>query len=191
MRDSDIRRILRDTTLKKFILDSDSKVVDELNLPVTQSRIDIAVVNGHLHGYEIKSSRDTLNRLPHQIEGYTKVFDYLTVVTENKHYEKILEILPDWVGLDICVKTSSGYKIKTVRKSYYNRNKDGFFLAKLLWREEIENILKNNNISYSKRNNVWKLSETLGNNIPITKLSKIISETLKKRENWKIKGYYA
>lgn len=191
MRDSDIRRILRDTSLKKFILDSDSKVVDELNLPITQSRIDIAVVNGHLHGYEIKSSRDTLNRLPHQIEGYTKVFDYLTVITEQNHHEKVLDILPKWVGLGICIKTTNGYRIKTVRKSYYNRKKEGFFLAKLLWRDEIEAILTNYNIPYHRRNTVWQLSEILGDKMPINQLSKIIRETLKKRENWKVKEYYA
>ncbi|WP_298894674.1 sce7726 family protein [uncultured Psychroserpens sp.] len=191
MRDFDIRKLLRDTTLKKFIVDSDSKIVDELNIPITKSRIDIAVLNGHLHGYEIKSSRDNLIRLPHQIEGYSKVFDYLTVVTENKHHEKILKMLPEWVGLQVCVETSVGFRIETIRKPYINKNKEGFFLAKLLWREEIENILKSQEISFRKKDTVWKLSELLGCKIPTRKLSKIVRETLKKRVDWKLKEYYA
>lgn len=191
MRDFEIRKVLRDNTLKKFIDDANSKVVDELNIPITKSRIDIAVVNGHLHGYEIKSSRDTLNRLPHQIEGYTKVFDYLTVISENNHHEKILEILPKWVGLGICIKTSNGYKIKTIRKPYFNRNKEGFYIAKLLWRDEIETILKDNEIPFHRKNTLWQLSEILGANMPITKLSKKVRETIKLRENWKVKEYYA
>lgn len=190
MRDLEIRKILRNTELQKFISDSDSKVVDELSIPITKSRIDIAVVNGHLHGYEIKSAKDTLYRLPHQIEGYTKVFDYLTVITEDKHYESILEILPEWVGLKICIKNQSSVKLKTIRKPYFNRNKEGFYLAKLLWRAEVETILSNHRISYSKRDTLWILCELLGSSIPITKLSRIVRETLKSRSGWKFKEYY-
>ena len=191
MKDFQIREILRETTLKKYIHDSNSKVVDELNIPITKSRVDIAVVNGHLHGYEIKSASDTLNRLPHQIEGYTKVFDYITVVTENKYHKKVLEIIPEWVGIQICEIINGKPKTKTLRKPLFNRNKEGFFLAKLLRRTEIEQILKENNISYNRKTNVWKLCELLGNSISITKLSKIIRITLKQRQDWKLKEYYA
>jgi len=191
MRDSDIRKILRSTTLKKFIRDDYSKIVDELDLPITKSRVDIAVVNGHLHGFEIKSARDTLRRLPNQIEGYSKVFDYVTVVTEDRHYERILDILPDWVGLKICVETSRGIKISTIKKSYINRKKEGFFLAKLLWRKEAIQILKDYEIPFKSKDTLWKLCETLGREIPITKLSEIVRRTLKTRENWKIKEYYS
>ncbi|MGE5944075.1 MAG: sce7726 family protein [Flavobacteriales bacterium] len=191
MRDLEIREILRDTILQKFIADLDSKIVDELNIPITNSRIDIAVLNGHLHGFEIKSSRDTLNRLPHQIEGYAKVFDYLTVVTEYKHSDKVLKILPDWVGLKICVEEPNGIKLVTIRKSYFNRNKEGFFLAKLLWRDEVELILNNLEISYRKKDTLWRLCELLGESLPIAKLSLIVRETLKMRKDWKIKEYYA
>ena len=191
MKDQDIRKILRETSLKRFISDPDSKIVDELNVPITKSRIDIAVLNGHIHGYEIKSSKDNLNRLPHQIEGYTKVFDYLTVVTENKHQKKVLEILPEWVGLQVCIADSTGNKIITLRKPSYNKNKKGFFLAKLLWREEMEKVLEINNIPYRKRDTIWKLSELLERKISIKKLSKIVRETLKSRQDWKVKAYYA
>ncbi|MCB0746791.1 MAG: sce7726 family protein [Ignavibacteriae bacterium] len=191
MKDFEIRKALRDTSLKKFISDPNSKVVDELNIPITKSRIDIAVVNGHLHGFEIKSAKDTLVRLPHQIEGYTKVFDYLTVITEDKHYKKIQEILPEWVGLKICIESSTGYKLKTIQKGSFNRNKEGFYLAKLLWRDEVETILKEQEIKFAKKNTLWKLCEILGDNVPITKLSEIVRKTLKSREDWKIKEYYA
>ena len=108
MRDADIRRILRTTSLEKYISDENSKVVDELHLPVTKSRIDIAVVNGRLHGFEIKSARDTLVRLPHQLEGYSKVFDYLTIVTEEKYYHRLLDFVPDWIGIQVCSTKSNG-----------------------------------------------------------------------------------
>lgn len=191
MRDSDIRQILRGTSLKKYIQDSNSKVVDELKLPITKSRIDIAVLNGHMHGFEIKSANDTLNRLPHQLDGYTKVFDYITVVTEEKHYNKVLALIPEWIGLQICKKKSTGYRIVTIRKPSFNRNKEGFFLAKLLWREEVEKILQNQKIPYRKKDTLWRLCEHIDKNIPVPKLSKIVRETLKLRKEWKTKEYYA
>lgn len=191
MRDYEIRKVLRETTLKKFIKDSDSKIVDELDLPITKSRVDIAVVNGHLHGYEIKSARDTLHRLPHQIEGYTKIFDYITVVTEGKHHERILKLLPEWVGVQLCNQTSNGVKIKTIRKPYYNKNKKGFFIAKLLRRDEVINILKRYDISYSNKDTLWRLCENLEENLALNKLSKVVRETLKMRQDWKIKEYYS
>ena len=48
-------------------------------------RIDVAVLNGEMCGYEIKSDRDTLERLPFQIEIYSKEFDKLTLVVGRRH----------------------------------------------------------------------------------------------------------
>lgn len=191
MRDADIRRILRTTSLEKYISDENSKVVDELHLPVTKSRIDIAVVNGRLHGFEIKSARDTLVRLPHQIEGYSKVFDYLTIVTEEKYYHRLLDFVPDWIGIQVCSTKSNGASvIKTVKKGKLNKSQDGFFIAKLLWRKELLELLSSEDIKHRKKDRTWLLCEALSDNIPVKKLSKLVRQKLKEREDWKIKECY-
>ena len=45
-------------------------ILDELGICRGRVRIDLTVVNGLLHGYEIKSERDTLARLETQADLY-------------------------------------------------------------------------------------------------------------------------
>ena len=66
LKDSDIRKSLYNNILKKHEDASDTIVLNELGLLQGACRVDIAVVNGSLHGYEIKSEADTLDRLPYQ-----------------------------------------------------------------------------------------------------------------------------
>lgn len=182
MKDICIRQLLKEKELASYINDDESKVVDELNLPVTKARIDIAVINGALHGYEIKSASDTLQRLPSQIEAYIKIFDYLSVVTEKKYSQKILECIPSFVGLIEC---SEKKDIKIIRKAKFNKKKEGFFIAKLLWREEIINTLTEYQIPFKKKDRNWILCEILSSNFNVEDLSKIVRTKLKSRREWK------
>jgi len=59
------------------------------------ARIDLAVVNGKLHGYEIKSDADTLKRLPAQAEVYSAVFDLVTIVVGEHHLDTVRAIVPE------------------------------------------------------------------------------------------------
>ena len=188
MRDFDIRVLLKQTELSKYINDDHSKVVEELKLPLTGSIIDMAVINGSLHGFEIKSAIDTLQRLPTQLIAYTKIFDYLTVVTEEKHSNKILKILPDWVGLYVCCENNGVPKVKKIKKSKQNNSKESFFIAKLLWRTEILDILREQKIAHKKVDRNWILCENLANNINVKTLSEIVRQKLKGRPaDWKTK----
>ena len=65
--------------------DPQTLIVEELGIRQGAARVDVAVVNGSLHGYEIKSARDTLERLPKQSELYSSVFDTITLVTAENH----------------------------------------------------------------------------------------------------------
>ncbi len=186
MKDPCIRQLLKDTELLHFFNDSNSKVVDELSLPVAKARIDVAVINGALHGYEIKSACDTLQRLPSQIEAYTKVFDYLSIVTESKYHKRILAFIPLWVGVIICNEKKGVKSIKQVRKPKLNKEKQGFFIAKLLWREELIDSLTEYQIPFRKKDRNWLLCETLATNLDISTLSFIVRDKLKKRVDWKM-----
>jgi hypothetical protein len=64
VRDRDVRQALHRKVLKEHHGDANTLVVDELGLRHGTCRVDIAVVNGFIHGYEIKSDADTLERLP-------------------------------------------------------------------------------------------------------------------------------
>lgn len=194
MKDPCIRQLLKSTELSKYISDNSSKVVEEMNIPAAKARIDMAVINGHLHGFEIKSASDTLQRLPNQIEAYTKVFDYLSIVTEEKYHERILKIVPEWIGIHVCSEKKGKQKIKTVRVATLNTQKEGFYLAKLLWREELISVLSDRKIKFKKSDRNWLLCEALANNINTPELSDIVRGILKKRTDWKAntkEGYEA
>ncbi|MES2486016.1 MAG: sce7726 family protein [Bacteroidota bacterium] len=186
MKDPCIRQLLRDTELAVFLNDEHSKVVEELNLPVAKARIDMAVINGSLHGFEIKSASDTLKRLPSQIEAYSKVFDYLSIVTEGKYYDKILLTIPEWVGVIVCSDDKGILAVNKIRQPKFNIYKECFYVAKLLWRDELIQILTERNIKFRKKDRNWILCEILASELDIETLSKIVRSKLKERDNWKL-----
>jgi hypothetical protein len=184
MKDPDIRAVLRKTELRKYLSDPHSKVVEELRLSPASAQIDIAIINGAFHAYEIKSASDTLNRLPNQVECYSKIFDYITVVTEEKYKDKVLRLTPAWVGVSICLNNKL-YRVRTAKR---NRSTNGFYITQLLWRDELRLMLLKYNIKFKSYHRNWILSELLAANVNVKKLSESVREQLKCRANWK-EGY--
>ena len=88
--DSEIRSALHRKRLRHQKSQPNTLVIDELGLAHARSRIDIAVINGYIHGYEIKSAQDNLDRLGSQLKVYRQTLQKLTIVTAPKHMPKIL-----------------------------------------------------------------------------------------------------
>src|SRR5262245_4058494 len=103
LKDSDIRSALHQTEIQRLLQDDPySRVVDELGIFEGACRVDVAVINGSLHGYEIKSSADTLERLPAQQSYYNQVFDRITLVADACHIEQAMQIVPPFWGLIVA-----------------------------------------------------------------------------------------
>jgi hypothetical protein len=66
---------------------------------VGECKADIAILNGTTTVYEIKSERDSLNRLERQIENYRKVFASVFVIAGENHVEALLRSTPSDVGV--------------------------------------------------------------------------------------------
>src|ERR1043165_6227884 len=97
LRDIDIRRALR-----RFVEPADrtdTVVIEELGIGKHAVRVDMAIVNGSMHAYEIKSDVDTLRRLSVQAEHYGKCFDQITLVVGPKHVKVARASVPKWWGL--------------------------------------------------------------------------------------------
>jgi len=180
MKDPAIREILKRTELQQYTNNID-KIVEEMKLPVAGARIDMAVINGAFHGYEIKSAVDTLNRLPNQLLAYSNVFDYLTVVTEKRYIEKIKTITPDWVSVAICSDCPDEVEYKVEKEGGINPSKNGFFIAKLLCKEELISVLHKHGIPFYKSDRVWNMCELLSESLDIDALSASVREILKRR----------
>src|SRR3990172_5388577 len=93
LRDVDIRRALH-AHFRAEHKDDDSRLIDELGLCQGAARVDVAVVNGSLHGFEIKSDRDKLVRLVGQQAIYSRALDRVTVVTTARHIEDVPAAIP-------------------------------------------------------------------------------------------------
>lgn len=186
MKDQDIRPVLIDKLLREHKNCKDTRLIEELGLCQGDARIDIAVVNGTLHGYEIKSEKDTLVRLDKQQEIYNKTLSYVTIVASDKHLNNISNQVPEWWGIDKAIQSASTIKIKKVRKPKKNPSIDSHSLVQLLWRDEALDLLKELGLSKGMnkkpRKLIWnKLVENMTGN----KLEKIIHKTIKLREGWR------
>ncbi len=186
MRDKDIRGILLPFLNSKYERDSDTLIIEELGLCQGTSRIDLAVVNGSIHGYEIKSEKDTLIRLEAQQETYNKVLDYVTIVASPRHLEKITTIVPEWWGLNEANYLEGILHISSIRGYSMNPSIDPLSLVQLLWRDEALDVLReyglHKGLVRKPRKVLW---ECLAHSLPITELRKNVREKIKARDNWR------
>src|SRR5262245_6458552 len=99
MRDSDVRAATKRMLASLHAGDPFTRIVEEMGVWSGSVRIDVAVINGELHGYELKSERDTLERLPAQAGLYSQVFDRVTLVTADRHLKIAKKTIPRWWGV--------------------------------------------------------------------------------------------
>lgn len=186
MRDIDIRRKLR-VDKRLHFGEADTRIVEELGLCQGIARVDIAVVNGSIHGYEIKSERDTLERLPAQIDIYSRALDFVTVVTAPTHIGKVRKMVPQWWGIWTAVQGEEGLQLKPSRKALKNPNVIPFALAQLLWREEALEVLDKcglaKGVRSKPRQELWR---RLASDLPLADLGNVVRDRLRQRgANWR------
>lgn len=139
--DADIRPALRARLQAKHADTKDSVVLEELGLCRGRVRVDLAVVNGLLHGFEIKSDRDTLRRLGGQVDVYSKVFDRTTIVVGERHVADTLAVVPDWWGVLRIDAAPSRPRFRAIRRGRKNPGRDPRALVELLWLDEAIELL--------------------------------------------------
>lgn len=121
MNDPQIRTALKRKALVRYEKDPETVILDELGLRHGAARIDIAVVNGRLHGFEIKSDRDTLNRLPYQAKIFNSVLDRITLIVTQRHVHAAKEVVPVWWGIMLAEKGSRGaVHFSSIRRPHNN-----------------------------------------------------------------------
>jgi hypothetical protein len=185
--DTDIRTALHRTRLKAYRNAPDTIVVDELGLAHAKARIDIAVINGCVHGYEIKSSRDNLDRLPTQLDLYRRCLSKLTLVVAPKHVDGTHKIAPIWCGILVATKGSRGaITFTAVRRSRANPDVDAAHLAHLLWRAEAAALLARFGASPKDLHQSRKvLYARLAELMTVQQLTAAIREFMVRRSAWR------
>lgn len=185
VRDLDIRVALRAQLEETHKGESDTLIRNELGLCLGQSRVDIAVINGRITGYEIKSERDTLTRLPGQVELYSRVLDEAWIVTSRKHALRMQEHVPPWWGILEAVQEESLVRLLQVQQPHENPQVDPYSVAQLIWREEAFAVLERYELAGGlRRATRFKLWEVLAENLPPQTLAKEVRSALKARQHW-------
>ena len=104
-------------------------------------------------GFEIKSDRDSLERLEHQIRDYSRFCDYNYLVTGAKYIDKAAEILPEFWGIYCITEDNGKLTITLHREAALSPKVRLQNQLKFLWRAELIDIMKRHKIrGYSSRN---------------------------------------
>jgi len=188
MRDYVVRKAFHESVLRSAHASIDTIVLDEFGLKNGEYRADIAVLNGKMIGYEIKTDSDTLDRLFGQIIAYNEVFDNVFIVTGPKHLDKVLKTVPYWWGVYLINQDRcNGYIFNTLRRAKKNNKKESAGIAQLLWKDEVIDILTTN---YAVKTRTKSTREELYDNLTercnATTLGKIALKYLKGRKDWRI-----
>lgn len=187
LKDVDIRRAAGDRLLHKARNCSDTLIVDELGLGHGACRVDVAVINGHFRGIEIKSDVDSLTRLPRQVVHYGEVMDRATLIVTERHLDAATELLPGWWGIISASRAKSGaVKFSRIRADRINRHTTPLMVARLLWRSEAADLLRK--FGYAERDIRGPrevLYTMLTREMPKTSLAKVVRTTLKARKYWR------
>jgi len=143
MKDSEIRGALKQRLRARYSGGPHTLILDELGLKHGKARVDLIVVNGLIHGFEIKSDRDRLTRLPNQAAIYSSILDRVTLVSAPCHIRKATEMVPEWWGVELVEKKDEvSLEFSTVRSACDNPMPSVLAIAKLLWRDEALALLE-------------------------------------------------
>lgn len=117
---------IRQALLKEFSKNTELEIYQEFVLPSSKARADIVTVGEIFTGYEIKSDKDSLQRLSTQIPEYDIYLEKNYIVVGEKYSSKIKEYILKYWGIIVVSESkkrgaaNNQLKIKTIRKAKKN-----------------------------------------------------------------------
>ncbi|MES2314949.1 MAG: sce7726 family protein [Patescibacteria group bacterium] len=166
-----------------------AKIIEEFSVCDGAARVDLAAVNGIMHGFEIKSDIDSLNRLPHQIELYGSVFDRVTLVVGATHLYEAFNMIPEWWGVLVARINKNGtVSFNEIRSPKKNRNVKIHSVVKLLWKEEAISVLEGIGFARGyKSKNREQICRKITEELDLKTISTKVRESiLFNRQGWKV-----
>lgn len=162
-------------------------LLDEFDL-CGEVRVDIAVLNGHMSGYELKSASDNLSRLQKQVCYYSKVLDYCNLVVAENHLDEAMGMVPDFWGIYVARQTlDSRINLRKIRNPKSNKtNIDPYSLVRLLWRNETLDILTRYGLDQGVRSKPRQFCwDRLASSFSVSCLRGLVRTQLEARTNWR------
>ena len=187
MRDKDVRESVWRWLENAHAGDADTLMLDELGILNGATRIDIAVINGQIEGYELKSERDTLHRLPIQRDLYNLVLDRISLVVAENHRDAAEAIIPEWWGLAVASNHQGGVQVTRERLPGVNPGLNAATLATLLWRDEALAVLERFGAARGVRSKPREaLYERLAVALDLDMIRAEVRAALKARAGWRV-----
>ncbi|WP_321368598.1 sce7726 family protein [uncultured Desulfuromusa sp.] len=156
-----------------------SKVQEEFRIECGRSRIDVAVIDSTLIGYEIKSEKDTFVRFSNQIHAYNRVFDQINLVCSASHARLAEEVVPSWWGLIVAERGKDGdIQLVTAREARTNTQQEPFSLASLLCKDEAIAVLTAKAQEIPKKASSHTLREYIVKALPIEQIKSVVTKSL-------------
>ena len=185
MKDADIRAALT----RKLCSEKrpEAILIEELGLCQGDVFVDVALIDGRLEGFEIKSDLDTLRRLERQRAAYSKVLSSATIVLTRRHLAAARIAVPKWWGILLALPQGDGsLELASVRRSRRNPSIDASSLVQLLWRDEALEILvrlgKAKGIVSKPRREIWR---RLLEECSLDELQTYVCSQIKRRGDWR------
>jgi hypothetical protein len=130
--------------------------------------------------------KDTLKRLPAQVEAYDAIFEYAWLVTTADHLPEARAVLPTWWGILVAKEGPAGLSLAQARTAKPNKKRQGEHLVRLLWRDEVLSKLEALGLLKGlKSKPKLVLYESLAAAMPIGELGVYVRECLKARPGWR------
>lgn len=185
--DIEIRTAFHQKKLRQYHACPQTLVLNELAIAHASARVDIAVINGCVHGYEIKSAANSLSRLPRQMALYEECLEKLTIVCATKHLEGVGKIAPAWCGIIEADKGPRGaIHFKTHRAPQNNVSVKPDRLAHLLWRQEAIDLLASFDLPTVVLNKPRKeLYKEISVRLSVPEITAYIKKAMARRPAWR------
>ncbi|MEE4618475.1 sce7726 family protein [Pseudomonas alliivorans] len=151
-----------DRLFSSGILDNDAVLVSELTIDNWAHRTDLVLANGRLWGFELKSERDNLSRLPAQITSFSQHFEKFVLVVDEKFASRAAQLIKETSGAGLWISTGCGKLIEKIRPSFRPLAKSR--AISLMTANELRKLLSKNgyrNIKNYKRADLVELAKCM------------------------------
>lgn len=150
--------------------------ISEMFVDKFSRRADLVMANGKLSVFEIKSARDTLERLEGQISSYQNFFEEVTVVCATRHQVNVEALVPKNIG--VWLIDSDGH-LSVVRKAKAEQLPSIENWLSFLPVDELKKLLRNKGLrSTGNRSNLVDAASLL----PVKCIRTYVLSFLKRRD---------
>lgn len=174
-------RAIRGAVRSWLLKTAEPEAVVRDELAVRSARVDLVRIGSLLEGFEIKSDFDNLDRLPRQVEAFSRPFDSMTVVVGELFAHEVADAVPRWWGIKVASSASDGeIRLRVLRTGARNPNQSIDALAEMLWRAEAMNALQElAGMQAAKSWTSGQVRERLVESVPIEALRRFVVQRLR------------